>query len=150
MKRSHLKEYFRRQYSLLTEQEEDDPFATDEEEGGDEDEGGGDEGGFEPMEALQFHRQGALSIFESVGVKGTCEARRATREIEGPGVVFAGSGVCDRVPIDHKPSSRDLSIGGNKDEDIFFYRGSFQGDGVGAVRRKAKLEREVGFTRGNI
>ncbi len=45
MKREHLKEFFRRQYSLLTEQEEDDPFATDE--GGDEegDEGGDEEGG---------------------------------------------------------------------------------------------------------
>lgn len=49
MKREQLKEYFRRQYNLLVEQEEEDPFATDDE-GGDEeaaDEGGdeGDEGG---------------------------------------------------------------------------------------------------------
>ena len=44
MKREQLKEYFRRQYSLLTEQEEeDDPFAADE--GGDDE--GGDEGGDE-------------------------------------------------------------------------------------------------------
>jgi len=34
MKRKDLKEYFRRQYNLLVEQEEEDPFATDE--GGDE------------------------------------------------------------------------------------------------------------------
>ncbi len=45
MKREHLKEFFRRQYSLLVEQEEEDPFATDE--GGDEGEEGGDEGGDE-------------------------------------------------------------------------------------------------------
>ncbi len=43
MKREHLKEFFRRQYSLLVEQEEEDPFATDE--GGDEEEGGEEEGG---------------------------------------------------------------------------------------------------------
>jgi len=51
MKRQDLKEYFRRQYTLLREQEEDDPFADDEggdDEGGDEGEGedeAGDEGG---------------------------------------------------------------------------------------------------------
>ena len=47
MKREHLKEFFRRQYSLLTEQDEDDPFAADE--GGDEE--GGDEEGGEDEEA---------------------------------------------------------------------------------------------------
>ena len=36
MKREHLKEFFRRQYKLLVEQDEEDPFAADE---------GGDEGG---------------------------------------------------------------------------------------------------------
>ena len=47
MKRELLKEYFRRQYALLTEQEEEeDPFATDE--GGDDE--GGDEGGDEEAE----------------------------------------------------------------------------------------------------
>ena len=48
MKREQLKEYFRRQYSLLVEQEEEDPFATDDE-GGDEDaaDEAGDEGGEE-------------------------------------------------------------------------------------------------------
>lgn len=47
MKREQLKEYFRRQYSLLVEQDEDDPFAADE--GGDEEEGG-EEGGDEAPE----------------------------------------------------------------------------------------------------
>lgn len=52
MKRDQLKEYFRRQYQLLTEQEEeDDPFATDDEagddEGEDEEAGGEEEGGDE-------------------------------------------------------------------------------------------------------
>jgi len=42
MKREHLKEFFRRQYSLLVEQEEEDPFATDE--GGDEGEDEAEEG----------------------------------------------------------------------------------------------------------
>jgi len=43
MKRQFLKEYFKRQYTLLTEQEEEeDPFATDE--GGDDEEGGEEEG----------------------------------------------------------------------------------------------------------
>ena len=47
MKRELLKEYFRRLYALLTEQEEEeDPFATDE--GGDDE--GGDEGGDEEAE----------------------------------------------------------------------------------------------------
>lgn len=56
MKREQLKEYFRRQYSLLTEQEEDDPFATDDEgedagdEGGGEDEAGDEEAGDEDAE----------------------------------------------------------------------------------------------------
>lgn len=45
MKRNDLKEYFRRQYKLLVEQEEEDPFDTgDEEEGEDEAEDTGDEG----------------------------------------------------------------------------------------------------------
>lgn len=51
MKRNELKEYFRRQYSLLVEQEEEeDPFATDDEgeEGGEEEEA--DEGGEEETE----------------------------------------------------------------------------------------------------
>ena len=44
MKRNDLKEYFRRQYSLLVEQEEEDPFDTeDEEEGEEEAEDTGDE-----------------------------------------------------------------------------------------------------------
>ena len=51
MKREHLKEFFRRQYRVLVEQDEEDPFATDDEgddEGGDEEgEEGGDEGGDE-------------------------------------------------------------------------------------------------------
>lgn len=56
MKREQLKEYFRRQYSLLTEQEEEDPFATDDEAGdeeGGEDEAADDEaeGGDEAEEA---------------------------------------------------------------------------------------------------
>lgn len=60
MKRDQLKEYFRRQYQLLTEQEEeDDPFATDDEAGDDEgedeeaggEEEGGDEGGDDTADA---------------------------------------------------------------------------------------------------
>ena len=51
MKREHLKEFFRRQYRVLVEQDEEDPFATDDEgddEGGDEEgEEGGDEEGDE-------------------------------------------------------------------------------------------------------
>ncbi len=56
MKREQLKEFFKRQYSLLNEQD-DDPFAADEggdEEGGDEggeDEGGGDDAGDEGGDA---------------------------------------------------------------------------------------------------